>query len=495
MISCLENIFLFTILVIMKKILVTWHYASIDKNYLSNILDAFENIDEILYLNQPKEIYDKFPNIPNIKYLELQSKLTNIADFCNKYFEKENEYIINISVNDSKNFHIPVFALFFVDEEYKNVKYIKYENSVVTELTIEDVFSYIDSKIPNFSTVITILSLSFVIWALQKCLNNGNDIEKRICAYIKTGYPILLLGERGTGKSQLVENIKEKIKEETKIEEKIVSVNCASFADDTMAEAQLFGYEKGAFTGAYKKTDGYFQNANNGILFLDEIHHLTKKVQAKLMLALQPNQDNKMCICKLGSADKEFVKFRLIVATNKTNDELRGILLPDFYDRIVRHVIELPPLRDGLGKIEQHWKDTWEQLNVKEKWAVPQEKPLIDWLKEQQFWGNYRDLQKIASYYHTYNLFDEKNKPAKNAFEYAKNEFEKYGAKTPEHKTNDFLFEHGKTAKEMEKKYYFELCKWAIERYGSKKNAADALKVDVRTLNNWKNSKANNMVS
>jgi transcriptional regulator with AAA-type ATPase domain len=300
-----------------------------------------------------------------------------------------------------------------------------------------------------------------------------NNIERLIDVYLKTSFSILLLGERGIGKSRQLEKLK-----------KVVKVNCASLVDDRFAETALFGYKKGAFTGANKDTEGYFHKADSGILFLDEFHCLKKETQEKLMLNLRTNERNDVCFYRFGSTDEDKVKFNLILASNRTINELKEILLPDFYDRVVQHVIEFPPLRNDRGRIEQHWKDIWEQLKFEE--PAPKEKPLIDWLKKQEFWGNYRDLQKIAIYYHTYNLFDEKNKPAKDALEYTKNEFEKYGAKAPEQKIECFSFNRGKTEREIRKNFHFELQKWAIEEYGSKKKAAEALDVSERTLTDWK---------
>jgi transcriptional regulator with AAA-type ATPase domain len=462
----------------MRKYLITWDYADRAKNDPKCILDASEKkygkIDEILYLSKGK-MDPIYPEIHNIKYEQLKKVSltydTDVVKFCKKYFKKENRYIINVSIDDLKEIHIFAFAFFFIEEKYENIIFIKYENSDISELTAEGILEYMDSKCPKFTNLFTTsIYLSFV-WMLLRM--QKIDIEKQIGVYLGTGFSILLLGERGTGKSLIAKKISEKL------EKKMESANCASFADDNSAEAALFGY---------KGINGLFQNANGGILFLDEIHHLSKAVQAKLMLALNTNQDNKMYVRKLRGLKEYPVEFRLMLATNKTIDELREILLPEFYDRVVQHVIELPPLRDkdNLEKIEQHWEDIWKQLKFKE--PAPKEKPLIDWLKKQELRGNYRDLQKIAIYYHTYNLFDEKNKPAKSALDYAKNEFQKYGAKAPEQKIECFSFK----AKEIEMKFYFELQKWAIGKYGSKKKAAEELGVEERTLTNWKNKKESN---
>jgi transcriptional regulator with PAS, ATPase and Fis domain len=306
--------------------------------------------------------------------------------------------------------------------------------------------------------------------------------EEKLRAFLKDYFPILLIGERGTGKSKLVGDLN------------AVWANCASFANDTMAEAELFGYKKGSFTGAdtKKDRDGLFQEANGGILFMDEIHHLSKPVQAKLMHALQPDTNNDMYVRKFGSTTEEKVKFKLIAASNRKITKLREALLADFFDRIVRHVIELPPLRAQREKIEEHWEMVWKQLKFDK--PVPKEVELMAWLKDekQRFWGNFRDLEKIATYYNIYDSFENKNSIAKNAFEYAVSEFEKYGSTEPEDAAapnSNMKLDLTKTAAEIHRDFNFELQAFAINRYGSREEAAKKLAVDERTLMNWKNRK------
>ena len=477
----------------MKKIFITWHYSAHGTGYLKEILNAFkekgEAFDEIFYLSQPQESYKTFSEIHNVKYEKLKVKLLNDEDMVRwrkKYFRKENEYIINVSIENVKEVHVLIFAFFFMEEKFKNVKFVKYENSTISRLTMDEFSKYMNSRCPEISVIFAVLALTVLAWILY---SDEKHIKDQISTYSKTGFSILLLGERGTGKSQLASEMTKGITANSKF----ICANCASFADDTMAEADLFGYKRGAFTGANKDTKGLFLEADGGILFLDEIHYLSKQVQAKLMRALQTNKDNKMSVRRLGDSKEEHVEFRLIVATNKTIDELREILLPDFFDRIVQHVVELPPLRNKREKMEQHWKNIWKQLRFEE--PVPKDKLLIDWLKsdEQNLWGNYRDLQKIAIYYHTYNLFENKSIFAKNAVEYAKSEFEKYGAKSPEQENEKYGIDMKsylqKTSNEIHKDFNFNLQEWAIKQYESRQKAAKILGVREKTLNNWKNRK------
>ena len=312
--------------------------------------------------------------------------------------------------------------------------------------------------------------------------------------YLETGFSILLLGERGIGKTHLA-NQETALQKDGKnsTQGQFISANCASFAEDTMAESELFGYVKGAFTDAYKDTDGLIKSAENGILFLDEIHSLSTRVQAKLMTALQTDENNNLTIRKLGSTETEKIKnVKLVFASNRTIDELREALLPDFYDRIVQHVIELPPLRESPEDSEQNWTEVWKQLQFDGKHPCPTDKEFLRWLKTQSLPGNYRDLQKIAIHYKTYLDIKKSNNKVlidnlpDTPLDYVKEQFGKYNqASSNERFTCDISISDEKT---MRAEFNYKLQEWAVNKYGSREEAHKKLKVDVKTLNNWKNN-------
>lgn len=320
-------------------------------------------------------------------------------------------------------------------------------------------------------------------------------VDKKIEAFINTGFSILLIGERGIGKSQIARMAKERLRNENKALIPLIEANCASFEEDSKAEAELFGYEKGAFTGANKDKKGLLYEADNGILFLDEVHHLSKSVQAKLMKSLQTDRFNKMSIRPLGSNKEVKVECKLIFATNKTITELRECLLTDFYDRIVQHVIHIPALRETVEDREKDWKTVWKNLRFKKNPEPPKDSQLTNWLKQLPLYGNFRDLQKIAIYYNAFNQFDDETQKLlneKSAFEYAKNEFDKYHSQSSEEPLGVFNFNDKKTTKEMIANYLYELQEWAVDKYNGRINAINHFKslgesIDVKTLNNWKN--------
>jgi transcriptional regulator with AAA-type ATPase domain len=246
------------------------------------------------------------------------------------------------------------------------------------------------------------------------------------------------------------------------------------------------------FTGADKDHKGLLEEADNGILFLDEVHHLSKLVQAKLMKAFQTDNENKMSIRKMGDLKEIKVECKLIFATNKSIDELRNKLLPDFYDRIVQHVIYLPSLRETIEDREQDWSLIWNNLKFSQ--PCPNNEELINWLKDQPLYGNYRDLQKIALYYNIFNNFKDDTLmliAEKTPFEYAKNEFEKYHSLNTKNISSDLesIFTSFKNATSIDAEVKFKLQEWALNTYGSREKAAEQLEITVKTLNDWKNKK------
>jgi len=297
--------------------------------------------------------------------------------------------------------------------------------------------------------------------------------KEKMEVFLESGFSTLLIGERGIGKSQIYGK-------------DAVKVNCAAFADDNTLEAELLGVGKGVFTGV-KPRDGALKKADNGKLFLDEVHHLSKAVQARLMVVFGTDSENKMKYCRLGTFEPIIeVQCKLIFATNKTIDELKEILLPDFYDRIVQNVIEIPPLRETKDDREQDWASVWKHMKFVDKPNAPKDEALKVWLKDLPLYGNYRDLEKIAIYYNGFeklkNMILEKT-----AFEYAKNQFKKWKSPEPKIEENNIIIKLNlvKNSDEIHKDLNFELQKWAIEHYGSKKEAAKKLGVEERTLTNW----------
>ncbi len=156
---------------------------------------------------------------------------------------------------------------------------------------------------------------------------------------------VLLRGESGTGKELVARAIHA---ESHRREHPFVPLDCSTLPE-TLVESEIFGYEKGAFTGALDRKPGRFERAERGTLFLDEVGNLTPHVQMKLLRVLQEGE-----VERLGGKEGTSVDVRLIAAANMDLEDLmrRGAFRDDLYHRLNVFVIWLPPLREREGDLE-----------------------------------------------------------------------------------------------------------------------------------------------
>lgn len=168
---------------------------------------------------------------------------------------------------------------------------------------------------------------------------------QRICRMIERVAPsdatVLLLGESGTGKEVLAQGLHDASKRKGRF----VAINCAAIPE-TLLESELFGYEKGAFTGATKSTLGKIETANGGTLMLDEIGDLPMPLQAKLLRFLQER-----VIERVGGRQEIEIDVRVVGATHQDLKRriADGLFREDLYYRLAEIVVDIPPLRERLG--------------------------------------------------------------------------------------------------------------------------------------------------
>jgi len=157
-----------------------------------------------------------------------------------------------------------------------------------------------------------------------------------------TDATVLLLGESGTGKELLARALHEASRRRTR---RFVAINCAAIPENLL-ESELFGYERGAFTGANKQTPGRIETAHQGTLFLDEIGDLPAALQAKLLRFLQERT-----IERLGGREEIPVDVRIVCATHQNLREriTAGSFREDLFYRLAEIVVTVPPLRERAG--------------------------------------------------------------------------------------------------------------------------------------------------
>jgi two-component system NtrC family response regulator len=181
--------------------------------------------------------------------------------------------------------------------------------------------------------------------ALQGLITSSEPMLK-VCRTVEKVAPanvtVLLLGESGTGKEVLARGVHEL---SPRAGNRFVAINCAAIPD-TLLESELFGYEKGAFTGAAKQTIGRIEYANEGTLFLDEIGDLPMPLQAKLLRFLQER-----VIERLGGRGEVPVDVRVVCATHRDLADMirEGSFREDLYYRLSEITVKIPPLRERPG--------------------------------------------------------------------------------------------------------------------------------------------------
>lgn len=200
---------------------------------------------------------------------------------------------------------------------------------------------------------------------------------------------VLLVGESGTGKEVMARYIHAHSRRKDKA---FVSVNCAAIPENLL-ESELFGHEKGAFTGAVDRRVGKFEEANHGTLLLDEITEMHPRLQAKLLRAIQERE-----IDRVGGSKPIKVDIRLLATSNRDLDKevANGNFREDLYFRLNVVSVEIPPLRERPQDIEilaQFFAEKYSKANgVTLKKLTP---GALDKLRQYYWRGNVRELENV----------------------------------------------------------------------------------------------------
>lgn len=200
---------------------------------------------------------------------------------------------------------------------------------------------------------------------------------------------VLISGESGTGKELMARAIHEN---SHRREGPFIAVNCAAFPEDLLTSA-LFGFEKGAFTGAINTSKGCFEEAHGGTLFLDEVGEMSPKLQASLLRVLQERE-----FCRIGSYKHIPVDFRLITATNKDlkKEVDEGRYREDLFYRLNVVPVALPPLRERKEDIPMLAEHFLRKVNSRfGKNIGPFDKEAIEALNGFYWQGNCRELENV----------------------------------------------------------------------------------------------------
>lgn len=221
------------------------------------------------------------------------------------------------------------------------------------------------------------------VLGISSAMQNILQLIERVS---NTSATVLLEGESGTGKSMLARKIHQM---SDRKQAPFISVNCAAIPDQLL-ESELFGYEKGAFTGASTSRIGKFEAAERGTIFLDEIGEISSSLQAKLLQVTQEKS-----FMKLGSNAQKHVDVRIIAATNRDLSQLvkKGDFREDLYYRLNIVDIRIPSLRERIEDIPlliEQFLESYRKLNQRE-YLISKE--LVQLLIEYPWPGNVRELE------------------------------------------------------------------------------------------------------
>lgn len=212
-------------------------------------------------------------------------------------------------------------------------------------------------------------------------------VLERARAAASTDVPMLLLGETGTGKEMLARAIHAA---SPRAKAPFSPINCGALPRE-LIESELFGYRRGAFTGAYTDAPGVFAGAKGGTVFLDEIGEMPKDAQVKLLRVLQEHE-----IRPVGSPKPVPIDVRMLAASNRPLEQLRSeYLREDLYFRIATVVIELPPLRARVEDVFVLAQHVTGRLARRYGREITLARPAIELLLRHPFPGNVRELENL----------------------------------------------------------------------------------------------------
>jgi DNA-binding NtrC family response regulator len=288
-----------------------------------------------------------------------------------------------------------------------------------------------------------------------------------LCAHIEKVAPtqatVLLVGESGTGKELAAEAIH---LASPRHEKPFMAVNCGAISPN-LIESELFGHEKGSFTGADRQHKGYFERASGGTLFLDEITEMSMELQVRLLRVLETGH-----FMRVGTHEEIEADVRVIAATNRNPEQAvsEGALREDLYYRLSVFPLELPPLRDRGSDVLLIAEHFLQKLN-EEGHTQKRFSPVAMQAMQNYLWpGNVRELRNFV--YRSYILSDDIINGDFNSFEL------EMSSSTPD---SEILVPVGVPLADANRQLILATLK---QCGGVKKLAAEVLGISVKTLYN-----------
>ena len=389
-------------------------YVKIKSMHTNKILQLIKSIYNIVGVYKIREIelleYEKYHRKllgvidsvdEGIMYINNELKVELFNKYCEKIFYYDKNYIegkdVRTLIKDNS-----IINLIKSGKGTNNAK-VKVDTGKGEKDYLTTITPVKDDKNKSIGVVSSIRDMEKVMeianvvsssdeGAFKGIIGNSEAIKRVkeiIKSVAKNNSTIMLRGESGTGKDLFAKAIHNLSVRSNK---KLVTINCAAIPEN-LIESELFGYEKGSFTGALSSKDGLFKEAHEGTLFLDEIGELPLSVQAKLLRVLQEE-----VIRRIGSNEEEKIDVRIICATNRNLEDMvkNKEFREDLYYRLNVIPIFIPPLRDRIEDIPILIGFFIDKLNKKlNKKVVGTESEFIEELLKYQWPGNIRELENV----------------------------------------------------------------------------------------------------
>jgi transcriptional regulator with PAS, ATPase and Fis domain len=364
-----------------------------------------------------KELNVKFSKVLEcssdlICFIDENRRVSYMNPSYKKYFPDSSKHALGKDLKDIAPDGLRM-KVFNTREKVENLVYQKEGTDIIS--TIEPIF--IDEKFKGIIAILRPVSqIRNVLSKLEKSQEEVNYYKEELFRYSKLSESfskiigsnrslqdslymadkasksistVLIRGESGTGKELIAKAIH---KNSTRKDKPFIRVNCAAIPENLL-ESELFGYEKGAFTGAVKSKPGKFSLADGGTIFLDEIGDMQKSMQIKLLRVLQEKEFE-----SVGGLTTQKVDVRVIAATNRNLEEMMesGEFREDLYYRLNVITIQLPPLRNRKEDISLLVEHFISKINEKlEKDIKGISKEAIPYFQDYNWPGNIRELENI----------------------------------------------------------------------------------------------------
>ncbi len=381
----------------LEKAIINMESIKALKGEVDTILDAIH--DDILIADGKgiiTRVYPSFEKVYNIKKEEVEGK--SVYDLEKqgifkpsvtvKVLEKGERITMMQKTNDGKK--LVVTATPVKNQKGEIIKIISFTRDLTDFIKLKEQYSLLENKVQKYSAEIEKLRDNNTDY--PKIIGRGKKIKSIMNTIGKvSGFDanILIEGESGVGKTMFARMIHKK---SCRFEGPLIEIDCGAIPVNLL-ESELFGYEKGSFTGADKKGKmGLIELADKGTLFLDEIGELPLNLQMKLLKVIQEKK-----ITHIGGTKEINVDFRLITATNKNLEQLvkQGIFRGDLYYRLNVIYIDIPSLKDRKEDIIHLSMYFLEKYNKKYGLNKSLSPEAFDCFLKYEWPGNIRELENI----------------------------------------------------------------------------------------------------